>query len=224
MLIALDDLPYLDAASVGALRFALRRLEPHSRVKLVATARGEDAPWAPVDGLPGDQVLPVAVGPVTVSTLAELLADRLAVRLTRPVLLRVHATSGGNPLYAIELARALDRLEIVVRPGAPLPVPTSLGALVTERVRSLPRDVALIAAATAASWRFTDEGLDPDALERAEQAGVVVVDERRARHADGTRRPAHRAGGAPADERRRLCRAAGRRAAGAAPAPGRGHR
>ena len=106
-------------------------------------------------------MLPVAVGPVTVGTLFELLAGRLAVRLARPVLLRVHATSGGNPLYALELARALDRLEIVVRPGAPLPVPTSLDALVTERVRSLPRDVALIAAATAASWRFTDEGLDP---------------------------------------------------------------
>ena len=124
VLIALDDLPYLDAASAGALRFALRRLEPDSRVRLIATARGEGSRWAPLDGLPGDQVLSVAVGPVTVGALFELLAGRLAVRLTRPVLLRVHATSGGNPLYALELARALDRLEIVVtRPGVPLPVP-----------------------------------------------------------------------------------------------------
>src|SRR6202044_1070979 len=109
--------------------------------------------------------------------LFELLAGRLAVRLPRPVLLRVHATSGGNPLYALELARALDRLEIVVTPGMPLPVPTSLDALVAERVRSLSRDVLLIAAGTAASWRFTDEGLDPDAVERGALAGVVIVGE-----------------------------------------------
>ena len=177
VLIALDDLPYLDAATAGALRFALRRLGPDSRVRLIATARGEGSRRAPFDGLPGDQVLSIAVGPVTVGALFELLAERLAVRLPRPVLLRVHATSGGNPLYALELARALDRLEIAVAPGMPLPVPTSLDALVAERVRSLPRDVLLIAAGTAASWRFTDDGLEPGALERAELAGIVIVDE-----------------------------------------------
>jgi DNA-binding CsgD family transcriptional regulator len=177
VLIALDDLPYLDAATTGALRFALRRLGPESGVRLIATARGEGSRWAPLDGLPADQVLSIAVGPVTVAALVELLADRLAVRLARPVLMRVHATSGGNPLYALELARALDRLEIAVTPGVPLPVPTSLDALVAERVRSLPRDILLIAAGTAAAWRFTDEGLEPGALERAEAAGLVIVDE-----------------------------------------------
>jgi len=177
VLIALDDLPYLDAATTGALRFALRRLGRESHVRLIATARGEGSRWAPLDGLPGDQVLSIAVGPVTVAALFELLSGRLAVRLARPVLMRVHATSGGNPLYALELARALDRLEIAVTPGMPLPVPTSLDALVTERVRSLSRDVLLIAAGTAASWRFTDEGLEPGALERAELAGIVIVDD-----------------------------------------------
>ena len=141
VLIALDDLPFMDAASAGALRFALRRLGQASPVRLVATARGGDSRWAPLDGLPVHQVLSVGVGPVTVGALFELLAARLAVRLARPVLLRVHVTCGGNPLYALELARALDRLEIVPRPGVPLPVPTSLDGLVAERVRSLPPDV-----------------------------------------------------------------------------------
>jgi DNA-binding CsgD family transcriptional regulator len=177
VLIALDDLPFMDAASAGALRFALRRIGPASPVRLVATARGEGSRWAPLDGLPGDQVLSVEVGPVTVGALFELLASRLAVRLARPVLLRVHVTCGGNPLYALELARALDRLEIVPRPGVPLPVPTSLDGLVNERVLSLPPDVLEIAAATAATWRFTDTGLDPGAVERAVLAGLVVVDE-----------------------------------------------
>jgi DNA-binding NarL/FixJ family response regulator len=177
VLIALDDLPFMDAASAGALRFALRRIGPASPVRLLATARGEGSRWAPLDGLPGDQVLSVGVGPVTMGALFELLAARLAVRLARPVLLRVHVSSGGNPLYALELARALDRLEIVPQPGVPLPVPTSLDGLVAERVRSLPPDVLEIAAATAAAWRFTDAGLEAVAVERAVLAGLVVVDE-----------------------------------------------
>jgi DNA-binding NarL/FixJ family response regulator len=177
VLVALDDLPYLDAASAGALRFALRRAEPAGRVRLVATARGDGSPWPPVDGLPGDRVLSLRVGPVTVGALFELLAARLEARLARPVLLRVHAASGGNPLYALELARALARLEIVPRPGVPLPVPTSLDGLVAERVASVPPEILQIAAGTAASWRFTDAGLDPGALERAVLAGLVAVDE-----------------------------------------------
>jgi DNA-binding NarL/FixJ family response regulator len=177
VLIALDDLPYLDAASAGALRFALRRMEPAGRVRLVATARGDRSQWAPVDGLPADRVLSLGVGPVTVGALFELLAARLEARLARPVLLRVHATSGGNPLYALELARALARLEIVPRPGVPLPVPTSLDGLVAERVASVPPEILQIAAGTAASWRFTDAGLDPGDVERALLAGLVAVDE-----------------------------------------------
>jgi hypothetical protein len=177
VLIALDDLPYVDAASIGALRFALRRIGPASRVRLVATARGDGSRWAPLDGLPDHRVLPVAVGPVTLGALFELLAARLALRLARPVLLRVHATSGGNPLYGLELARALDRLEIEPRPGVPLPVPTSLDGLVAERVASLPPEILEIAAGTAAAWRFTDAGLEPGAVLRAVRAGVVVVDE-----------------------------------------------
>jgi hypothetical protein len=58
----------------------------------------------------------------------------------------------------------------------PLPVPTGLGALVADRVASLPADVLAIAAGTAAACRFTEQGLDPTALADAERAGVVIVD------------------------------------------------
>jgi DNA-binding CsgD family transcriptional regulator len=191
VLIGLDDLPYADAASLGALRFALRRVAPGRPVRLIATARGDGSRQAPLDGLPADQVLPVRVGPVTVGAVFELLAARLAVRLARPVLLRVHATSGGNPLYALELARALSRLEIVPRPGVPLPVPDSLDALVADRVRSLPPEILEIAAGTAAAWRLTDDGLDPSAVQRAVRAGVVAVDQPLAPGRPRTVRAAH---------------------------------
>lgn len=177
VLIAVDDLPYVDSASAAALAFALRRLDQADRTRIVATARGEGPSRSPIDGLRSDRVMRVEIGPLSVGAVFELLAARLRVRLARPVLLRVHETAGGNPLYALELARALDRLEIVPTPGVPLPVPIGLTALVAERVRSLPPDVLDIAAGTAAAWRFTDAGVAGDALARAVAAGLVIVDD-----------------------------------------------
>ncbi|HEY1489148.1 MAG TPA: AAA family ATPase [Micromonosporaceae bacterium] len=203
VVIAIDDLPYLDGASAGALRFALRRIEETAPIRLIATARGVPSSPPPTDGLAPDRVSHIDVRPMTVGSLYELIAVRLGVRLVRPVLLRVHETSGGNPLYALELARAIERLEISPTAGVPLPVPTGLTALVEDRIRSLPGDVLEVAAGTAAVWRFADAGVDTDALAAAVAAGVVTVDA-------GTVRSTHPLLGAaayaalPADRRRAL--------------------
>jgi DNA-binding CsgD family transcriptional regulator len=146
-------------------------------VRLLATARGHDLPQQLVPGLPADRVDVMAVGPLSVGALFELLQNRMGIRLARPLLLRVHDTSGGNPLYALELARALDRLEIKPQAGSPLPVPTSLNALVDARVRDLDGEVREIVAATSAAWRFTGTPADVDAIDRAVRAGLVVLDE-----------------------------------------------
>ena len=177
VLLAVDDLPYLDAASASAIVFALRRMDGRHAARLLATARGHDLAQKLVPGLPSDRVDIMSVGPLSVGALFELLQKRMGIRLARPLLLRVHGTSGGNPLYALELARALDRLEIKPQPGSPLPVPTSLIALVDARVRDLRDDVREIVAATSAAWRFTGTPADLDAIERAVRAGLVIVDE-----------------------------------------------
>ena len=53
----------------------------------------------------------------------------------RPTLLRLHEASGGNPFFALELARALGA---DVDPTQPLPVPATLEALVRARLDGLP--------------------------------------------------------------------------------------
>jgi DNA-binding NarL/FixJ family response regulator len=177
VLLAIDDLPYLDTASASAVTFALRRIEgPHS-ARLLATVRDHDVRLPVLQGLPSDRVSVIAVGPLTLGALFDLLQTRRGIRLARPILLRVYETSGGNPLYALELARALDRLEISPKAGTPLPVPAGLNALVDARVGDLPDDVADVVAATAAAWRFTATDRDIDAIDRAVTAGMVVVDE-----------------------------------------------
>ncbi len=209
VLIAVDDLPYLDAASAAALTFTLRRAGRGHPVRLLATVRGPDVTrgtgrdpaggsWpAPAGALAPDpaspagpdparafgldlahgQVQRLPVGPLTLGALFELLTSRAGARLARPLLLRVHETSGGNPLYALELARALDRLEIRAPPGGPLPVPTGLTSLVNARIRELPEDVRAVVAATAAAWRVTADSQDPAAVEAARRADLIITGE-----------------------------------------------
>ncbi|HEX4457666.1 MAG TPA: hypothetical protein VIA18_06830, partial [Polyangia bacterium] len=177
VLLAVDDLPYLDTASASAVTFALRRVEGPHAARLFATVRDNDVRLPVLQGLPSDRCSIISIGPLTLGALFDLLQTRRGIRLARPILLRVYETSGGNPLYALELARALDRLEISPKAGTPLPVPASLNALLDARVRDLPDDEADVVAATAAAWRYTASDLEVDAIQRAVTAGMVVVDE-----------------------------------------------
>ena len=177
VVIAIDDLSNVDTASASALAFALRRLDGVRPVRLLATVRGGASGQPVIQELPKDSIEVRPVGPLTLGALFELLQVRSAIRLARPLLMRVHETSGGNPLYALELAHALDLLEITPQPGVPLPVPTGLNALVDARVRDLPRDVLTIVAATAAAWRFTGTTADRRPIESAVRAGLIILDE-----------------------------------------------
>src|SRR5262245_52539293 len=106
--VAIDDLQWLDAASARALRYALRRLvvEP---VGIVATLRvesvGADDSLSLALALPPERLDAVDVAPLSLGAIRNLLGENVA-SISRPMLRRIHETSGGNPLYALELARA----------------------------------------------------------------------------------------------------------------------
>jgi len=176
LLIAIDDLQNVDPASATALSFALRRLQETAQIRIVATTRTAEPLWKPLDAIDPSRVTHLEVGPLSVAATFELLNDHLAVRLPRPMLLRVHETSGGNPLYALELTRALAQMDVVPAAGVPLPVPASLDRLIGERVRNQSAAVLAIVAGTAAAWHFTDAGIDREALTSATSAGLVVVE------------------------------------------------
>ena len=69
--------------------------------------------------------LRVEVGPMTLGALHRLLRTRTSLEFNRRTLQRIHETSGGNPFYALELARALERgAEASAGAGEPLPLPS----------------------------------------------------------------------------------------------------
>ena len=125
--------------------------------------------------------LEVAVPPLPESDVADLLRARFGGPVPRGRLNRVYTASGGNPLFAVELGRALHERDKDSLTD-PLPVPDRLRGLLAARVATLPtheRPALLVAAATARPTRSLLERcgitLD-DELAEAVRAGVVAVE------------------------------------------------
>lgn len=147
VLLAVDDVQWLDPSSASALAFALRRLGRQSVLLLLARRLGERAETDLERAVSADQVERLHIGPLSLGGIHQLLQARLALKLPRPTLLRVHETSGGNPFYALELARAMGDDADVTKP---LRVPETLEGLVRARIDALPpatRDSLLLVAA-----------------------------------------------------------------------------
>jgi DNA-binding CsgD family transcriptional regulator len=187
VVVALDDLQWLDAASAGVLQFALRRLRDE-RVGFLATVRiaaGATGPLGLSRWVPEDAIR-VSLGALSLGVLYRLLKDRLGLQLARPELVRVHEVTGGNPFFALELGRELDRAKAKIAPGRPLPVPSALKELVGARLARLPAETREVLLTAAAMSRPSAELLvaahverEPTlgALEEAARAGVVDLQE-----------------------------------------------
>jgi predicted ATPase len=148
-----DDLQWLDGATARVLAFVLRRLGDE-RLGLVVSLRAEHADRLPLEveqALPEPQRLVLRVGPLPVGVLDQLLRERLGLALSRPGLLRLRQVCGGNPFYALELARVLPA-GATLAPGEALQVPTTLAGLLRGRLQQVPdraRGLLLAAAALA---------------------------------------------------------------------------
>ena len=144
LVVAVDDLQWLDLSSWIALRFAVARAaEEH--VRLLATMREGEATDIEVEGA---EILELK--PLPVEIIDRILRER-GTRLSRPALERVADVSGGNPFFALQLCDALEHDGHALDPTAPLAMPDSLNALLVERLRRIPGRVrrALLVAALA---------------------------------------------------------------------------
>jgi DNA-binding NarL/FixJ family response regulator len=190
VLLAVDDVQWLDSASAQTLAFALRRLPPKVGVLLAHRVEaGQDLPLGLARALPESTLLRIAPRPLSLAALHHLVKSRLGASLPRPLLARLADASGGNPFYALEMARALARRGHL-EPAQPLPVPRNLEELVVSRIATLSapaRQLALAAAATSQpTLSVLAAALHPDAdfgaaLLEAEEAEVLTSDDERIR-------------------------------------------
>ncbi|MGD0272839.1 MAG: AAA family ATPase [Gaiellaceae bacterium] len=184
LLVAVDDIQWLDRASALALEYALPRLED-ARLRILFALRLEESASVPLElerAFPPGRLRRLAVSGLSSGALHKLIRGRLDLALTRPILHRVHELTGGNPFFALEVARELDAHKAELAPGEPLPVPANVQELVRRRLRRLPapsRDVLLAAAMQRQPAVSTLEEALPGAeatLDDSLLAGVVELD------------------------------------------------
>ena len=186
VVIAVDDVQWLDMPSRRVLQFAVRRLAA-SAVGLLLARRAGGAVEDPLElgaALPAERLERVTVGPLDLQALDRLLRKRLRATVAGPALRRIERTSAGNPFFAIELGRTLLDADATPAVGQPLRPPRSLSDLLGARIGRLPRsarDALLVASAlsrpTVDLVRRASARPDTavEALGRAEEASLIVV-------------------------------------------------
>jgi len=184
VLLAIDDLQWLDTSSANIVSFAARRLP--AGAALLCTTRTEEA--AAQLQLPSpDAVRRIRMQPLTVGELRQVLLLRLGASVSRPTLLRIHEIAGGNPFFALELAREVGANART----SELSLPSSLNDLVSSRIGRLAPDAkdAMLAMASlpdptvqqVAQATETPPDHLVELLGEAETQGVVAIDGNRLR-------------------------------------------
>ena len=150
VLIAIDNVQWLDPSSQAVISFAARRFS--GRVGILVTERcdadsGTSAVVAaPRPGRMASTALRVSA--LSLGGLHALISARLGRTFARPTMVRIAEISGGNPFYALELARAID----MGSANAHSRLPGTLAELMRMRIGELDpgvKDLLLAAASVA---------------------------------------------------------------------------
>lgn len=182
ILIAIDDVQWLDSSSFDVLTFLARRLEDEP-VAFLLTRRAE-SPTAVERALGRTGLQSLEVGPLRLGSIRRLLIERLGLSVSRHILRRIVDVTLANPLFVLELGREL------LANGVPatadeLPVPSGIEDLLGMRVASLPGPLRLLLVTVALSADLRVAELTAvggqDAVDEAVDRGLVHVDGDRVR-------------------------------------------
>ena len=198
VVVAIDDVQWLDRASAEVLSYALRRVRGEQvRVLLTRWTDVDDGATdlspsaaAVLDAVATLTLQVVRVGPLPDADVSALVRGRLGVALPA-VERRLVGAARGNPYWALELAAATAATH---DSATEIAVPPTLGILLTARLARLPADartaLVVVAAMSRPSWAAVRRALsdlvsDPDAaLDDAVAAGVIT-------ETSGRLRPTH---------------------------------
>jgi DNA-binding CsgD family transcriptional regulator len=185
VVVAIDDIQWMDLPSVRVLQFVVRRLKGEP-VGLISAARGTDPDEDPLGvavALPHDRMHRVHVGPLSVDAIERVLRDKVGEGFPRTTLLSLHETSGGNPFFAQEIGRALMRRGGEMAAGERPPIPERLQELVEDRLEGLPAQtleaLEVVSALSTPTLHAIAAATDPSEVDRrldpALENGVVEL-------------------------------------------------
>ena len=157
LIVAIDDVQWLDPGSRAVVAFAARRLGD-ARIGFLLAIR-DDVGESALDlgrTLSDDRIAAEPLGPLSAAVLFQLLRSRLGHAFGRPTLIRIAQWSGGNPLLALEIGRAIQRVGGVIDPAAPPPVPRELARALAERLERLSQGERRLLLVAASAPRPTE--------------------------------------------------------------------
>lgn len=207
LLLAIDDVPWVDPSSTQVLSYTARRLTgPVGVLATVRTDGGGDVGDSWLQLRRPDATQRISLRPLDSRALHTVVTQHIERPLSRSKMARIYQISGGNPFYAIELAKVFDG-------SAEGRLPNTLTAVVRARLDGLEAETmsALLAAAAIANPTVdkvaaaidTEHDRAVELLEAAEQHGIIVIEGSRIRFTH----PLLAAGvytGASPDERRHV--------------------
>lgn len=168
VVVAVDDLQWVDAPSLRALTYAFRRLAGE-RIGLVATVRvGFDCELTRLAGRDESSLDRIELTGLGKRQLARIVFERTGQTFSPAQLQRLTHLSGGSPFYALEIAATGD-LEHV---------PPSLAGALRTRLERLSDDARAIGLAAALLGRIDLGVISAPADALKELRAAHVVDER----------------------------------------------
>ena len=202
VLLAIDDVQWLDRASAEVLAFALRRLRGEA-LSVLVTRRTADVggPSASdhdgdarvvVDALDALSPVVLVLGPLPDVELVQLVRSQLGALPSSSDERGIVAAAGGNPFWALELGRTLQAAG--PSRGTELPVPESMAILLGRKLALQGDDaraaLLVVAALSRPTWGATRRGLegtvtDADAAIDAAVAADLITE------SAGRLRPTH---------------------------------
>jgi DNA-binding CsgD family transcriptional regulator len=189
VIVAVDDVQWLDSSSGGVLAFAARRLGTESVSFLLSRRVDGEVVSSELETALADRIEHLCPSPLSVGALHRLLQTSFGRPFSRPVVRRLREISEGNPFFTLELARGLDGLGAVAGAAHQLHFPATLREVVHERLESLPpgeRELLLgVAALSHPTLELLDKAAGPgvteSSLSRALETQVVELDGERVR-------------------------------------------
>src|SRR5262245_26597843 len=183
VVVAIDDLQWVDGSSARVLEYCARRLS--GSVGLMVTRR-TGLEGGPVPQLADRRAVRVfQLEPLDAEALTSVVRSHARYTPSPRSLARVVEAAGGNPLYALELLRELPR---GAPPTGPLALPSTLLEMVTSHLAGLGPDVdellltvAAVANPTLDLLTRTIGDVAPALVERAVAQGVLTRSGRRVR-------------------------------------------
>ncbi|MGW6280305.1 ATP-binding protein [Kribbella sp. NPDC055071] len=156
----IDDVQWMDPASIGSLAFALRSVDP-GRVSVLVGTRPDPGAGNDLIRILAEPRHDLTLEPLPDWAIGNLLRKRLGPRWTPPMSAGVARASGGNPFLALMIALAmqsdLSKWRWSAQQGQDpiFPIPPSLTGLLAEKVSLLPKTAREVLLLVSAAGRLT---------------------------------------------------------------------